>query len=65
MIMIDRNPYIYENCYMWVTFYICTLHRSLVTSQILALSEVKAIILSGCYGTHLDPYFSSYLEWLA
>jgi hypothetical protein len=30
----------------WVTF-ICTLQRSLVTSQILALSEVKAILFLG------------------
>jgi len=33
--------------------FICTLQRSLVTSQILALSEVKAIIVSGHYVTHL------------
>jgi hypothetical protein len=33
--------------------FICTLQRSLVTSQILALSEVKAIILSGHYVTRL------------
>jgi hypothetical protein len=36
---------------------ICTLQRSLlVTSQILALSEVKAIILSGHYATRLVTY---------
>ena len=36
--------------------FICTLQRSLVTSQILALSEVKAILLSGRYATHLVTY---------
>ena len=37
--------------------FICTLQRSLlVTSQILALSEVKAIILSGRYATRLVTY---------
>ena len=33
--------------------FICTLQRSLATSQILALSEVKAILFSGCYTTRL------------
>jgi hypothetical protein len=36
--------------------FICTLQRSLVTSQILALSEVKAIFFSGRYATRLVTY---------
>jgi hypothetical protein len=32
-----------------------------LTSHILALSEVKAIIVSGCYMTRVVTYFSSYL----
>ena len=36
--------------------FICTLQRSLVTSQILALSEVKAIFFLGRYATRLVTY---------
>jgi hypothetical protein len=36
--------------------FICTLQRSLFTSQLLALSEVKAILFSGRYATRLVTY---------
>ena len=36
--------------------FICTLQRSLVTSQIFALSEVKAILFLGRYATHLGTH---------
>ena len=39
----------------WLLF-ICTLQRSLVTSQILALSEVKAILFLGRYATCLVTF---------
>jgi hypothetical protein len=47
--------HLYRKIVTWVTF-ICTLQCSLVTSQILALSEVKAILFSGRYATRLVTY---------
>ena len=43
----NSQKFLYRKIVTWVTF-ICTLQRSLalVTSQILGLSEVKAIIVS-------------------
>jgi hypothetical protein len=60
--MIDRI--LYKGKLLNGLLFIGTLHRSLVTSQILALSEVKAIFVFGRYMTHVVTYFRSYLGGL-